>query len=145
MTICTQENKALVARFIEEVLNEGKAEAIDDYCLPGSMFAGGLAHQLKVMKTAFPDHCYSIDLMLAEGDRVVVGSTMRATNTGPLGCMPIFGKLETPVPPTGKAVMSTSIAVFTVRDGKIVSMAQEFDQIGILRQLGWTFSPPAQQ
>jgi hypothetical protein len=33
--------------------------------------------------------------------------------------------------------------LFTIADGRIRSYAAELDQIGLLRQLGWTFTPPA--
>jgi predicted ester cyclase len=56
--------------------------------------------------------------------------------------LPAFGRFETPVPPTGKSVTASGTYVFTVSDGKIVSFAAELDQIGLLRQLGWTFTPP---
>lgn len=140
MTI--ENNKALVQRFIDEVMNAGNTAAIADLCVPGSMFAGGIEGQIKAAKTAFPDINFAIDYTLAEGDKVAVRVTVHATNTGPLVGLPAFGRLETPVPPTGKSVTHGGMYIFTVSDGKIVSYAAEFDQIGLLRQLGWTFTPP---
>ena len=94
------------------------------------------------MKTAFPDMVLTIDEMVAEGERVAVQVTTRGTNTGPLVGLPAFGRLENPAPPTGKAVRGSGVYVFRVRDGKIASYAAAIDQIGLLRQLGWRFSPP---
>lgn len=139
----SEENKALVQRFIDEVLNDGNTAAIADFCVPGSFFAGGIEGQIIAMKTAFPDNHFTIDDILAEGDKVAVRVTIRGTNTGPLVGLPAFGRLETPVPPTGKSVMASGMNFFTVSDGKIVSFAAELDQIGLLRQMGWTFTPPA--
>ena len=140
MTI--EQNKALVQQFIDKDMNEGESEAIADFTVPGSMFAGGLVGQMKAMKTAFPDLHFSVDELIAEGDKVVVRVTSQGTNSGPLVGLPAFGRLENPAPPTGKSVLSSSIYVFKLSDGKIVSYAAELDQIGMLRQMGWTFSPP---
>lgn len=137
-----EDNKALVRQFIEEVMNTGNVDAIAEYCVPGSLLAGGLAGQFKVMKLAFPDLNFTIDEMVAEDNNVVALLTQRGTNSGPLAGFPAFGKFETPVPPTGEPVMASLIYVFRIRDGKIASLESEFDQVGVLRQIGWTFSPP---
>lgn len=142
MTI--EENKALVQRFIDEVMNGGNTAAIAEFCVPGSMFAGGIEGQIRAMRTAFPDNVLTIEDIVAEGDKVVMRVTTRGTNTGPLVGLPAFGRLETPVPPTGKAVRGSGVYVFTVRDGKIASYAAAIDQLGLLRQLGWTFGPPGE-
>lgn len=138
-----EENKVLVQRFIDQVMNEGNTAAIADFCLPGSMFAGGLEGQINAMKTTFPDLYTTVENMICEGDRVAVQVTTQGTNTGPLVGLPAFGRLETPVPPTGRTVIGSAIYVFKIADGKIISYAAELDQIGLLRQMGWTFTPPA--
>ena len=139
-----EENKALVQRFVDEVMSAGNVAAIADFCVAGSMFAGGIEGQMRAMKTAFPDNHFTIDEIVAEGSKVAVRTTIRGTNTGPLVGLPAFGRLETPVPPTGQPVTASAIHIFTVSNGKIVSFVSELDQIGLLRQLGWTFTPPGQ-
>jgi predicted ester cyclase len=138
-----EDNKALVQRFIDRVMNDGDTAAIPEFCVPGSMFAGGIEGQIKTMKTAFPDIHLKVDEMMAEGEKVAVRLTTRGTNTGPLLGLPAFGRLESPVPPTGRSVSHTGTFIFTVSDGRIVSYVAELDQVGLLRQLGWTFTPPA--
>jgi predicted ester cyclase len=140
MTI--ESHKALVRRFVEEVYSQGNTDAIADYCVPGSFLAGGLAGQIMVMKTAFPDNSFTIDEMVAEADKVVVRMTVHGTNTGPLAGLPAFGRLERPVPPTGKQVTTTAIETFTMKDGRVVSIARALDQVGMIQQLGWTIKPP---
>ena len=137
-----EDNKAFAQRFIDEVINAGNMAAIADFCVPGSMLAGGLAGQIMAMKTPFPDFNLTIDEMVAEAGKVVARTTMRGTNNGPLIGLPALGKLESPVPPTGKSVMASTVYIFTISDGKLMSLASEVDQIGILQQLGWTFTPP---
>jgi predicted ester cyclase len=138
-----EESKSLVRRFIDEVMNAGNTAAITDLCVPDSMFATGIAGQVQSLKVAFPDHRFTVEEMLAEGDKVAVRVTVHGTNRGPLLGLPAFGRLEQPVPPTGKSMSSTGIAIYTVRNGRIVSLDSELDQIGLLRQLGWTFVPPS--
>ena len=138
-----EDNKMLVQRFIDEVMNAGNTAAIADLCVAGSMFAGGIEGQIKAMKAGFPDNHLTIDEIFAEGNKVAVRVTTRGTNTGPLAGLPAFGRLETPVPPTGKSVKVSGMYIFTVSDGKIVSFTAEIDQIGLLRQLGWAFTPPS--
>jgi predicted ester cyclase len=136
------ENKAFVRRFIDEVLNLANIESLADYCVPGSFLSGGLAGQVRVMKMAFPDNRFAIDEMVAEGDKVVVRMTINGTNTGPLAGLPGIGQLERPVPPTGKPVSGTAIYIFTIGDGKIVSLTSEMDLIGMLKQMGWAVTLP---
>jgi predicted ester cyclase len=139
-----EDNKVLVRRFINEVMNTGNTSAIADFCVPGSRFAGGIEGQIKVMRTGFPDNHIIIEEMLAEGDKVAVQTTIHGTNNGPMLGLPAFGRLEVPVPPTGKSTTGSAIFIFKVSDGKIVSYASELDQLGLLQQLGWTFTPPGQ-
>ena len=136
-------NKALIQQFIDEVMNAGNTAAIADFCVAGSMFAGGIEGQIRAMKMAFPDIHFTVDDIFSEGSKVAVRVTVYGTNTGPLVGLPAFGRLETPVPPTGKSTTHSGMYVFTVSDGKIVSYLAELDQIGLLRQLGWTFTPPS--
>src|SRR6476661_7013019 len=119
MLMSLEDNKVLVQRFIDEVMNSGKTSAIAELCVAGSAFAGGIEGQVKSMRTAFPDFHMSIDEILAEGNKIAVRVTTRGTNTGPLVGLPAFGRLETPVPPTGKSVTGSGIYVFKVSDGKI--------------------------
>ena len=138
-----EESKSLVRRFIDEVMNAGNTAAITELCVPDSMFATGIAGQVQSLKVAFPDHRFTVEEMLAEGDKVAVRMTVHGTNRGPLLGLPAFGRLEQPVPPTGKSMSSTGIAIYTIRNGRIASLDSELDQIALLRQLGWTFVPPS--
>lgn len=95
------------------------------------------------MKSAFPDIRFTIDDIVGEGQKAAVRVTARGTNAGPLVGLPAFGRLEKPVPPTGRSVTHSGMYIFTLSDGRILSYAAELDQVGLLRQLGWTFTPPS--
>jgi predicted ester cyclase len=123
-------------------MNAGDTAAIADFCVVGSMLAGGVEGQIKAMKAGFPDNRLTIDDIVAEGNKVAVRVITHGTNTGSLVGLPAFGRFETPLPPTGKSVTASGMYLFTISGGKIVSFAAELDHVGLLRQLGWTFTPP---
>jgi len=138
----TAGSAALVQRFVDVIMSAGNTASIAEFCVAGSRFAGGFAGQVTVMKTAFPDFQWTIDDLFGDGDKVAVRMTARGTNTGPLVGLPAFGHFDQPLPPTSKVVLVTGVYLFTVSDGKIVSLAYEIDQVGLLQQLGWTITPP---
>ena len=115
---------------------------LPDFFQAGSMLAGGIAGQMQTLRSAFPDSHFIIEDMVAEDDRVAVRLTQHATHSGPLLGLPAFGRLDPPLQPTGKPIVVTSVMFFTIADGKIVSLATELDHISLLRQMGWTFTPP---
>lgn len=137
------ENKALVRQFFDQVFNAGDVASIERFCKPGSMLAGGIAGQIRTMRTGFPDNQFIIEEMLAEGDQVAVQVAVRGTHTGPLAGLPGFGRLEVPLQPTGQTVTTSAMYIFKLSEGKIVSFAVELDQLALLRQLGWTIEQPA--
>jgi steroid delta-isomerase-like uncharacterized protein len=77
-------------------------------------------------RSAFPDLAVEIQDIVTEGDFVVFHDHVTATSTGEF-----FG-----VPPSGTTVDWTEIHFLRVRDGQIVEHWTNFDQLGILRQLG---------
>ena len=75
---------------------------------------------------AFPDVQVHVDDMVAEGDFAVFHDHVEATSKGDfLG-----------VPPNGKRIAWTEIHFLRIVDGKIVEHWTNFDQFGILMQLG---------
>lgn len=107
-----EENKRLVRRFIEDVMNAGNVVAIPEFMVPGSMFAGAFeGFVTNYIQGTFPDFHLTIEDVFAEGDKVVVLTTNTATQTGPL-----MGR-----PPSGKTYSSTVIYIFKLVNGKIIS------------------------
>jgi predicted ester cyclase len=76
-----ENNKALVRRFIEEILNEGNLDAIDelmapdylDHTVPQGKYAGkeGLKRSLAKQLASSSDLSFSIKEQIAEGDKVI--------------------------------------------------------------------------
>ena len=127
-----EENKELVRRFIDQVINAGDALAIPEYMVPGSMFAGAfegfITHYIKV---GFPDFHLTVEDVFGEGDKVLVQTTATATQTGPA-----MGR-----PPTGKTYTTTVIYIFKIANGKIISGQWVMDRMEIAQQIGWIPTP----
>jgi len=76
--------------------------------------------------SAWPDDQWTIEELLAEGDRVMVRITSRATHLGRwLG-----------LPPTGKRIEHQAILLFRIRDERIAEAWWFADDFTRLKQLG---------
>jgi len=131
----TEANKALVRTFIEEIFVKGNVAAVDDlvaedfvpYTWP---YTGDGRRDLKqamerVAKgLSTPE--FIVEDEIAEGDRVVVRLKASATQTGEFMRMP----------PSGKRYTVEEIHIFRIRDGKVVAHWHQFDQMGLMKQLG---------
>jgi steroid delta-isomerase-like uncharacterized protein len=130
-------NKALVRRFAEEVWSKGNVDvAMDifdpDYIRhdlrPGNPLPGpeGQKRIATDFRAAFPDIRMQTDLIVAEGDMVVMRWTAEGTNTGS------WGKIS----PTGKRASFSGVNIFRIRDGKVVELWNHRDDLGLMQQLG---------
>jgi steroid delta-isomerase-like uncharacterized protein len=130
------ENKALMRRYYDEVWQQGNMAAadalvaptiVDHMPLPGQA-PGRAGHHQAVMMilSAFPDHQFSIEDLVAEEDRVVGRWTMRATHTGELMGIPV----------TGKPVTMSGIDIARFANGQIAEVWHIEDVLGMMQQLG---------
>ena len=76
--------------------------------------------------SAFPDVNYSIDDILAEGDKTVIRCTLRATHKGTF-----MG-----IPATGKQIVVKGVEIDKIVGGKIVEAWGFSDSQGMMTQLG---------
>jgi predicted ester cyclase len=76
--------------------------------------------------TAFPDTHYTLEDLIAEGDKVVWRYTFRGTHRGDF-----MG-----IPATGKVVTGTSIVISRIAGGKCVEEWGSSDLLGLMQQLG---------
>jgi steroid delta-isomerase-like uncharacterized protein len=133
----SEQNKTIVRNFAEEIWNKGNFEATTTYIaadfvdhnpaipnqLPG---AEGARQVFAAYKAAFPDLHFTIEDMMIEGDKVVWRWTSTGTNTGSMMGMP----------PTGKQVTVSGIEIYRLAGDKIAERWGNFDQLGLLQQLG---------
>ena len=131
-----EDNKAIIRRFYEEVFNQKKRAAIEefvdskgiDHALPPGLPAGieGTKQFITMYLTAFPDLHFTVEDMIAEGDKVVARLTTRGTQQGAF-----MG-----IPPTGKQATITAIDINRIVGGKSVEHWLNMDTLGLLQQLG---------
>jgi steroid delta-isomerase-like uncharacterized protein len=136
-----EENKAVVRRWGEGLnrhdLNIVDEVISDDYTAHvagGLEFKGpqGAKQMLAPFISAFPDLHYTVNDMVAEGDKVAVRVTLNATHKGDY-----MG-----IPATGKSITTTAAFFYRVAGSKIVEALQYSDQLAMFQQLG--VSPPGQ-
>ena len=131
----TEGNKA-IARQAIEAINAGDlsrleslvaADGLDHAVPPGMPPTRDSAIQfLSMFRAAFPDLQYTVEDVIAEGDRVVQRSTARGTMQGDFLGMPA----------TGKTATWGEVHILRIADGKIVEHWASVDQLGMLQQLG---------
>jgi len=136
-------NRALVRRFFEGVWSTGDLSRRDEFVsadyqghpagAPAPIDREGWTAWFQGFRAAFPDAVFTVEDLIAEGDRVAARLTMRATNTGPLNGMP----------PTGRSVVVGGMSIERVVDGRIVEGWNQNDALGLLTQLGVLPPPPA--
>ena len=86
---------------------------------------------LEAGDNALPDQTGQTSLVIEDGDTVVAEWTFRGTHTGPL---PVPD--GTDIPATGKTVELSGVTISEIRDGKLVSMREYFDNAALMTQLG---------
>jgi steroid delta-isomerase-like uncharacterized protein len=132
----TATNQAIARRVFEEVFNAGNLDLIDTLASPDVVIHYGSAEPtrgLEAYKRAFsasqpifPDMHFTIEDLIAEGDRVVTRWTMRATHRGEyLG-----------IAATGRQVTETGVSIYRIVDGKVVEGWVSSDDLGVMQQLG---------
>ena len=131
----TEDNKALERRVFEEVLNKGNLALVDELFSPDNVVhtstgpvhgSEGFKQFVNMYLSAFPDLQFTIEDMVAEGDKVVTRYTARGTHRGDLQG----------IPPTGKPATVTGIVISRYEGGKSVEGWLEFDALGMMQQLG---------
>jgi predicted ester cyclase len=135
----TEQNKAVVRRFMVEVLTGRNVDLADEILAPNyvnRMTGADLAAFkgfLTGMTSALTDLRFEIDDLVAEGDAVVARWKMEANHTGSL-----MGES-----PTGKKVSARGLTYYGLDNGRIV----EDDPLStpdLLQELGIQVPVPAQ-
>jgi len=125
-------NKRAVAALFDGCFNRGDLALLDQLVAPtyvgpqGSRGPGGFRGIVAGLRTGFPDIHYTLDEVIAEGDRVAVRWRWTGTNSGSFRAFA----------PTGKTFTNPGLGIFRFEDGKIVSASMETDRLGFLEQMG---------
>ena len=136
VTISTEVNKSSMRRFYDEVFNKKNGAAIDEFINPNQVDHAappgtprglqGAKQTINMYLTAFPDLHFTVEDIIAEGDKVVTRLTCLGTQQGAF-----MG-----IPPTGKQVRVKAIDINRIVGGKGVEHWLEMDTLGLLQQLG---------
>lgn len=131
----TEENKA-IANKIMNAINTGNFSLVSELIAPGAIdhqIPPGMPQNresamqfIQSFKTAFPDLRYTVELTIAEGDKVFQYATASGTMKGDFMGMKASGK---------KATWSES-HISRLSNGKVVEHWAVVDQVGMLQQLG---------
>jgi predicted ester cyclase len=136
----TDANKAVVRAFVE-AWNARDLARFDDLMSEACRLTVG-AETLSCSPAAtraiaehwlagFPDYQFELLDLIAEGDKVVARMPFTGTQSGPV--------LD--LPPSGRPVRVSEIVIFRVVDGKIVEAWEEYDELGLRRQVGALSAP----
>jgi predicted ester cyclase len=123
----TEQNKAVVRRFIEGALTKMDGALVDELFAPNyvnHMVPGGLEafkQFFTMLTSAFPDLKlrYSVEHLVAEGDYVVARITFHVTNAG-------------------KEATGSGLSEYRLANGKIVEDWPPSDTAALLEEVGVT-------
>ncbi len=136
-----EENKSLVHRFFAEVFTRWDLAAVDELLAPDyvqhdpvrptPLDRERLKQIYPLLRAAFPDLRFAVEDLVGEEDKVAARYTFRGTHRGAFRG----------VAPTGGPVVGTGIAVFRLADGRIAEVWANWDQLGLLQQIGAGSAP----
>jgi predicted ester cyclase len=136
-------NKALVNRYIDEVLSANRLDKLDELLTAdfvdntpglatGEAGPAVIRNAQQRIRTLFPTVEYTIDDLIGEGDKVVARYTVRAATKEAEG-VPV------------QKVRITGMTIFRIASGKIAETWIINDQVELYRQLGFTLQPPEEK
>jgi len=138
------ELKARVRLEINEAYNKGNLDVLDDMYSPDVLYhltpypdvVGLEAYKqyITAQRTSYPDIKLTIQEIIVDGDNGAMRWTFEGTHEGD---SPTLG-----ISATGNHVKFTGTVVFHTVEGKGVEIWNNVDWMSLLKQLGYTFTPP---
>jgi len=132
----TQEQNKAVLRNLAEAFSKADINGLEDLYSPNVVYhgTGNLANAdrktfldfIASCLSGFPDTKMTVDDLLADGDKVIYRLTVRGTHKGEF-----MG-----ISATNKSVAIRSIGIARISGGKIVEEWENFDEMGMMQQLG---------
>ena len=128
----SDQNKATIHKLYEEILNEGQWERLapiiaEDYVgVNNQKGPAAFAATIKGLRQGFPDIKWTVEDLVAEGDKVVVRWSWQGTHSNTF----------TGFQPTHKSLNNHAIAIYQFRDNQIIQTWLESDRLGFLQQIG---------
>jgi steroid delta-isomerase-like uncharacterized protein len=132
----SEENKDFVRRGWEEVANQKNMDALEEFYAadavwhePDQELQGleEIRQYVALNFAAFPDVNFTVEDVIAEGDKAVTRWTVRGTHQG---------ETEEFGPPTGRQIELEGLTLHRLEGGKIVEEWERFDNLSFMQQLG---------
>jgi predicted ester cyclase len=121
----SESNKAVVRRLVDEVMNAGRLDVVDELYSP--RMAPAAKRWIAPFLASFPDVRMEVVDLIAEGEKVVGRFTCSGTHLGEwLGHAPTGRRFEA----------IDEVYIFRIAEGKIVHAWGLEDTLGRLEQLG---------
>ena len=120
----TTENKALIQQYLAALSGKAKPPALVKQYVADADET--LRQHIAGAEAAFPHYEMITEDLIAEGDKVVVRFTLRATHQGNF-----MG-----IPATGRQVDVPGIIIYRIAADKIVEHWMQFDAMTMMQQLG---------
>jgi predicted ester cyclase len=134
--VLAEDNKALVRRFVDEVQSGGNIDLIEEICSPEFVNHSaplglpadreGIKVVANMFRGAFPDSYFTVEDMIAEGDKVATHKKFHGTHRGEF-----MG-----ISPTGQRVSIELIDIVRIAGEKVVEHWSMGDNLGMMQQLG---------
>jgi steroid delta-isomerase-like uncharacterized protein len=131
-----EQNKSIVRRWVEEGWNQRNLALIDQLFTPNFYQHETGPETVSSSETlkpfvagyleAFPDLQFTIEDLIAEGDKVVWRFKAAGTNTGPFMGGPV----------TGKSITVTGTITFRLENSRMAEAWLNLDVLGLLQQVG---------
>ena len=121
----SDQNKAVVRRMVDEVMNAGRLETIDDLYAP--RLAPAAKRWIAPFLASFPDTHMDVVDLIAEGDKVVARFKCSGTH---------LGEWQGHAPSGRRFEGIDEVYIFRLRDGQIVHAWGLEDTLKRLDQLG---------
>ena len=130
------ENKALIRRLFDEVLNGGRLDMLDQLVGAGYVEhnpapeqvagAAGIRSKIHALQAAFPDLRFVLEELIGEGAIVAARYHWQGTHKGSfLG-----------IAPTGRKLLVRGMDFYRFEGGRLVEHWDNVDEFGMLTQLG---------
>ena len=129
------DNKILIRRFVD-CLNSGSPSAVEEFIAADYVYHNPALPDVKDFATlkrfntmtsvAFPDLRFTIEDLIAEGDKVVYRYSATGTHKGDLSG----------IAATEKMVTITGMVISRILNGKVQEDWEQTDMLGLMQQLG---------
>ena len=130
-----EENKQLYWRIYDNILNQRNLSVIDELVSSDYVYhdphnplnsPDELKQGMAAYLSALPDMRFTVDEMVAEGDKVVKRWKVVGTHKGELSG----------IPPTGNQVTITGLTMARFANGKLAEEWEAADTLGLMQQVG---------